>query len=68
MATIPPRAIEITESLERQPARPLRGFALLDQLAHPHLDMKGELGLDVGGRFEAEQPPEARPPRHRLAT
>ena len=62
------RAVVITESFERQPARPLRAFALLDQLAHPHLDMKGQLGLDVSGRFEAEEPPEARPLRHRLAT
>ena len=59
-----PRAVVIAESLERQPARALRGFALLDQLADPHLDMKGQLRVDVRGRFEAEEAPESRPPGH----
>ena len=61
-----PRAIEISESLERQLARALRRLALVDQLANPHLDMKGELRLDVGFRLEAEHPAEPRPARHRL--
>jgi hypothetical protein len=41
-------AIEISEPLQRQPARPLGRLAFVDELADPHLDVKGELRLDVG--------------------
>ena len=58
------RAFVITKSLQSELASALRCFTLLDELAHAHLDMECQLGIDIGRRFEAEQPPESGPSRH----
>ena len=61
-------AFVVAESLQRQIPRSFRRFPVFDQFADAHVDMEGELGVDVSTRFEAEQPSEARPSRHGVIT
>ena len=58
----------IPADAQRQVPRPFGCFALFDQFADAHFNMKGELGVDVSERFEAKQPSEARPSRHGVIT